>query len=288
MIRVNLSSRFSRSIPGLTIIVIFVVVCLGTIARKPSLNRSQTSQPSSTTIPIASTVNGQRTQRASTEAKSQSEKIPATQSLASGFSINNITGNQNNGYQVTLTNGYRQSVVAFQIGVGRGRMTRDFLLQDGGIPPGSSHIEYHAYEPDMATKPLTLFGVVFEDGSGDGDPRAVMAIKDMRLGNKIELTQCAPVLEEALKLARGGSSRILDTLESRINSLPIGPVEGLSSYVKFGAHNEKQRLVSEIRRMRESGIWAEQREGNHLEKELLHLKLANERRASKLARQLVQ
>lgn len=221
----------------------------------------------------------------------QLELLPAHQSLASGFTVTSIVGSQGEGYQVTLKNEYSQSVVAFDLGVGRGRMTRDLIYQDEGIRPGTTWTEYHAYEPDMATQPLTVFGVVFEDGGGDGRPQSVKAIKDMRLGTKMQLTQFAPILERAIKLARTGARKPLDTLQSETDSLQVDPAHALPPHVRFGLHNEKQRLLAMIRELRvrnENSVSVQQTRQSPLEQQLMGLTQDNERRKDRLANRLIQ
>lgn len=225
------------------------------------------------------------------QAASQSETLPALRSRAHGFPITKIVGNRQEGYQVTLRNNYDKNVAAFQLGVGRGRMTRDLLEQGKTIGPGAFHTEYYDYEEDLDKEPLTLFGVVFEDGSGAGQRDAVKAIKDMRLGAKMQLAQFTPILERALKSVKADSSKGLDTLLSKTDALPSDAVEGLPFYVKFGFHNEKQRLLSEIQHIKseqEGSVSLQQKTEDHIVKHLLKFKADNEVRNMRLADPLIQ
>jgi hypothetical protein len=225
------------------------------------------------------------------QAAAQIETIPMRQSLARGFPITNIVGTREQGYQVTLRNDYDKSIVAFELGAGRGRMTRDLIHKNETIKPGASHTEYYGYEPVLDTKPLTLFGVVFEDGSGAGESDSVKAIKDMRLGAKMRLAQFAPILEGALESAKAGSPRVLDRLLSKTNALTADAVDGLPSNVKFGFHNEKQRLLSEIQQIKsmgEGGVSVPQETENQVVTRLLKLESNNEARNMRLANRQIQ
>jgi hypothetical protein len=223
------------------------------------------------------------------EAASQSETLPALRSRAHGFPITKIVGNRQEGYQVTLRNNYDKSIAAFQLGAGRGRMTRDLLQQGKTIEPGAFHTEYYGYEEVLDKEPLTLFGAVFEDGSGAGQRDAVKAIKDMRLGAKMQLAQFTPILESALKSVKAGSLEVLDTLLSKTSALPSDAVDGLPPYVKFGFHNEKQRLLSEIQHIKSmQGDSGSLQTEDHIVKHLLKFKADTEAKNMRLANPLIQ
>lgn len=225
------------------------------------------------------------------KAAPQDEPMPALQSRARGFPITNIVGNREEGYQVTFRNDYDKSVVAFQLGAGRGRMTRDLLQHDKTIGPGTSHTEYYGYEGVLDREPLTLFGVVFEDGTGAGQRDAVKEIKDMRLGAKMRLAQFAPILERTLKSLGADSANVLDTLWSKTNDLPSDAVEGLPPSVQFGFHNEKHRLLSNLRHIKseqEGSVSLQQKTEDHIVTHLLKLKADTEARNTRLTNPLIQ
>lgn len=246
---------------GLLLVVFLVVVGIGMINKYPRKGGTARSQAS------------------------KIETLPALRSLARGFPITNIVGSRKDGYQVTMRNDYDKGVVAFELGVGYGRMTRDLLELNKSIAPGAYHTEFQGYEEKMDTQPLTLFGVVLEDGSGDGLPDTIKAIKDLRLGAKMQLAQFTPILERALESRRAGSPEGLDALMSQTNALPNDAVEGLPFCVKFGFHNEQQRLLSELRQikgMQGDGVSIQQETEDHIVRHLLKLKADNEARNTRL------
>ena len=70
---------------------------------------------------------------------------------------------------------------------------------------------------------ISVLAVVFDDGSGDGDEKAVAAILDERQKSKLRLTRIIDLLNGDLSSSRAINDTVVDELRSRISSLATGP-----------------------------------------------------------------
>jgi hypothetical protein len=226
-----------------------------------------------------------------------SNEIPTTRSLAAEFKIESVLGNRKEGYQVTLRNDYNKGVVAFDIGQGsatgdRAVMIRELLYQDQVIAPGATWVEYQPYDPDMEKLGLTVFGVVFDDGTGAGLPDSIRQIKHLRLGRKLQLERLRPILKRALELTDSNPLLAIETLESEVLALPIE--SELSPDVRSELYMQKQILLREVQGMKDR---QEQRrgdrisilqEGRELRKELSKLDQDAEQLSARLTKNAVE
>lgn len=210
-----------------------------------------------------------------------------TITLAPGFKFIKVTGSREAGFQLELRNGYDKAITAFDMGFIKegviSAMTRELIYNNKVVAPGETWTEWHLYEPSMDTAALTVFAVVFEDGDSDGRRQSVKAIKDMRLGHRLQMGRFEPMLKAALDSPDSELLDALNKLEDEISSLSVKEDASLSEYVKSALHSEKFRLLRRIRDVKNRGL-----EGIPLRQELNRFKQDNAERTAKLTRSAVQ
>ena len=81
-----------------------------------------------------------------------------------------------------------------------------FSELEGGdaIPPGGGY-DYVIYPPGTLNQQpeiaLNLSAVIYQDGSSEGDPKAIRDAMDYRLGQKIQIMKILPVLDKLSRLS---------------------------------------------------------------------------------------
>lgn len=96
-------------------------------------------------------------------------------------------------------------------------------------------------------EPISVTAVVFEDGTSEGEPKAIALVTDDRRGRRLFLERVLPLYEKALE-----SPEInIDELESQIRALPER-VEGESSDVNYSYRNAKSSLLKQIEELKEA------------------------------------
>jgi hypothetical protein len=95
-----------------------------------------------------------------------------------------------NEFSITLKNNSAKTITAFSISPSKGfTITEEFVLaeiSDIGIPP--NELFSKTYPTLNSTKPesIEIKALIFDDGTAEGDTRAVRQIEDSRLGQQIQ------------------------------------------------------------------------------------------------------
>ena len=134
--------------------------------------------------------------------------------------------------QLTLKNGYKKGITAFSFGVGAvGPSTSPDLAEseiesESRIPPGGTTIEYSGISlsglrqlqnggisiPREQNLFITIYAVIFDDKTAEGDPRAIAQMLDVRASQKKVVT-----LKNALL------QKVLDSRDLDLDSLATPP-----------------------------------------------------------------
>jgi uncharacterized protein (UPF0147 family) len=107
-------------------------------------------------------------------------------------------------FAVTVRNGYDKPIVAYSIRVEDGSTDKDTisaverggLVDDWSLPPSATDIA-HVSASSEGNIVLTIFAVMFEDGTGDGDTDDLMRLQEVRAGVKLAYQRIAPILRRA-------------------------------------------------------------------------------------------
>lgn len=125
----------------------------------------------------------------------------------------------NNEVRIRLTNNHKDTITAFVISFDDTSIREDFAYSEVhlGIEPGDTFQKDYAISPSPIgpePPPLYLLTVMLKNGAADGDLKVAQAIKDVRLGDKIQILRTLRILER-----EGQSGKDLKTLRV-ILSLP--------------------------------------------------------------------
>jgi hypothetical protein len=114
-----------------------------------------------------------------------------------------------------LKNNYRETITAFAIKFGDLMIKEDFAFSEVhfGIEPGDIFETSYAVSraPTGELPTLYLLTVLLKNGAHDGNPKVAQGIRDVRLGNKIQLLRTLRILEK-----EGQSGKDLKTIKSDI------------------------------------------------------------------------
>jgi hypothetical protein len=160
--------------------------------------------------------------------------------------------------QFTFRNDYPQAINAFTLSGGaHSGVQVDFTHSDNRIEPGATY-QYRVFaaslEPSGFNEKqlnLTILDVVFEDGTGDGDPLAIAEIQDRRLGERIALTQIVPLLAEALNSRDLETADGIERLKERISFVCEGLTRGQSGEVLGGILHGKGYILGDMKQIEE-------------------------------------
>lgn len=157
---------------------------------------------------------------------------PRIQNKTHSFEVAQARANPeaNGCIQLSLRNGYQRKITAYVVSANRLISIIDFLYSEGedkpGIAPGAVHTRPvcvpKAIDPDIAAKEgrqISVQAVVFDDGTGDGDPEFIAEILNSRHGSKIQLTHIIDVMKKILTSGKTIDDTALEALKSEVSSL---------------------------------------------------------------------
>jgi hypothetical protein len=143
--------------------------------------------------------------------------------------------------ELRFRNGYNKPITVFELKLGKGFKNFADLIQTGEyIEPGQEHVVTKVL-PTGET--LGVLGVVFDDGSFDGDPSFAQYIKHRRLGLRIQFQRISLILQQAS--TSPNASHTIDDLVASIASLPTD-ITGIAD-AKFGLVSARDRVVLYLR-----------------------------------------
>lgn len=157
---------------------------------------------------------------------------PRIQNKTHSFEVVQANSNPeaNGCIQLSLRNGYRRNITAYVVTANRLISIIDFLYSEGddqsGIAPDAVHTRPvcvpKAIDPEIAAtegRQIFVQAVVFDDGTGDGDPEFIADILNRRRGSKIQLTRIIGVVKRVLNSGNTIDDNALEALKSEISSL---------------------------------------------------------------------
>src|SRR6185369_17584646 len=137
---------------------------------------------------------------------------------------------ENGAVGLSLRNRYNKNITACSVSVNGSITEVDFAFSEledqRGLSPESVYEQKYSFARRVNKSAarqnldISILAVVFDDKTGDGDPKFVTEILDTRLGSKIQLTRIIALLNDALNLPRVPYEAV-DTLKARISSLPV-------------------------------------------------------------------
>jgi uncharacterized protein (UPF0147 family) len=130
-------------------------------------------------------------------------------------------------FALTVRNGYDKPVIAYSIRVEDSSTDKDTisaverggLVDDWSLPPNATDTAHVAAssEGDVV---LTIFAVMFEDGTGDGDVNDLTRLQETRAGVKLAYQRITPILRRAASENREVvSDEVTHSLEGEVASI---------------------------------------------------------------------
>jgi hypothetical protein len=183
--------------------------------------------------------------------------------------------------KISLRNNSYKNVQGYTLSVGNLKMEEDFIYSERVISPGEVYeVEFPVSGKSAALgQKISILGVIFEDHTSDGDPAIATAIRDRRLGEKLQLMRVNEILENSLKSPNGDPRNTLDQLKSQISSLPEISNTNPSQAINSGLHNLKEEALNSVQQLeqnRQAGALTD------LYKELRNIKERNKEKAARL------
>jgi hypothetical protein len=192
-------------------------------------------------------------QHSSQSAASKKELEPADVEILNktrGFEVTVIEKVGGKLWQITFKNSYDKTITAFQASFGDTTLYEELIVESnkciGCILPGATYVRFFP-----AIRNLTIFAVVFEDGTGEGDPSMMKEVIDIREGkakamrefvSRVQkvMVDSSPLTEELDNLKRefADSSTIDDTI---------------SSDERYGFESGRTELLEELNGLKKEG-----------------------------------
>ena len=175
--------------------------------------------------------------------------------MTSAFKVIEIKENSDGLFDITYKNEYRKSITGFEVSISGMRIQTELTL--GGdeqqfIPSGSTYDKTYSVQENLGQNGIQILAVVFDDGTADGDPKYIKEITDYRLGIKLERERVLPMLENILTSKPQTFSKALEELETHMTSvLPSYQQNGKLNNIDLGIRNERRRILSEIKMLRD-------------------------------------
>lgn len=141
----------------------------------------------------------------------------------------------------TFKNNYPKSINGFQLGNGKNSGAQVELIYSEvstEIAPGKEYVHRELIKDDLYTEGLTVYAVLFTDGTGDGELAYIKEMQDRRRGEKQQFM-------EFLDWMQNSSQRIassdLESIKLQVSSLKTKN-ERESPEFNAGLHHAKERL----------------------------------------------
>lgn len=127
-----------------------------------------------------------------------------------------------NEFTITLKNNSAKTITAFSISPSKGfTITEEFVLAEtSDIGIGFNALFSKTYPTLNSVQPesIEIKALIFNDGTAEGDPRAVRQIVDSRLGQQIQIRRAVNELEKFLAKGSGDAAELKRNLDNALNS----------------------------------------------------------------------
>lgn len=156
--------------------------------------------------------------------------------------------------RVSLRNDYDKAIVSYVISTGKNSSVQvDFMYSEGAdnIAPGEVTEWRNGLNPAMLAEGVTIQAVVFDDGTGDGDPVKIKEVTDQWAGGYSQISRILSILDSALKSPDASASGVLYELETQVASLSIEPDDTLHPGSKSGLHTQRETTVARLKELRD-------------------------------------
>lgn len=185
---------------------------------------------------------------------------------------------------LSLRNDFDKTITAFDLAVGTLKIQCDIVEENQMIRPGDIHkfiipVANLDNSSGKGRSGIVILAVVFEDKTGEGDPKSIKEIEEHRLGERTQLENIIPMLIKALATSDDNPPEELDRMKALVISLPEEFPGNRSWAFKVGMHSAKEAMVREIEETQQAPHWHEQ---VNLRSEVKRIKEAGMKRTAQL------
>jgi hypothetical protein len=172
------------------------------------------------------------------KASAQLDKSAKAKSMSEKFSIV-TTGINGQGVAVKLRNQSERKVICFHASIGKTSVFTDFSLSERSIDSGQEFTLIAPVELALGDK-VTIDGVLFDDGSDEGDPVILRRIRDRIKSHHVLRSKAVSVIENALAVHE--SSPDIQDLVAQIESIKENLFPDMSQEEKIGLDSALQDI----------------------------------------------
>ena len=193
-------------------------------------------------------------QRSSQSAASKKELKAADVRITNktkGFEVVGIKEAGPNFWQVTFKNSYDKTITAFQASSGNTILYEELIVESNrcisGILPGATYVRLFP-----AIRSLTVFAVVFEDGTGEGHPLMIKEVVEIRAGKAKAMRD---FVSRVRKVVDSNDHPLTETLKNLRREFADSSTmdETISSDERYGFESGRTELLDEIQRIEKEG-----------------------------------
>lgn len=148
--------------------------------------------------------------------------------------------------EVSLQNISTKNIKAYSLGTGKRWVTRGYYFSDEAFAPNTVEtqiIPLSAAGSNPTTTELSVSGVMFDDGTTDGDSIAVFRLKEARDGIRDQATLLVPCLRQLPSTIRSEDEGALSRCEAEASA---SSAKGRSSDYDDGMQNAKREFVKQL------------------------------------------
>ena len=147
--------------------------------------------------------------------------------------------------EVSLQNISTKNIEAYSLGSGKRWVTRSYYFSEESFAPNTTEkqiipLSVPGFSPSTE---LILTGVLFDDGTTDGEAIAVFRLKETHDGLRDQINRLLPCLRELPSTLTSQQEAALSRCESAASSLPI---KGRSSDYEDGLQNAQRELLKQL------------------------------------------
>lgn len=183
--------------------------------------------------------------------------------------------------RLTLRNDYDKGVTAFSISPSSYYIEPD--LYPEMIAPGQTHEEsFRLPAGSGSDKIISINAVVFNDGTGDGDTKRVVAIKNYRLGKRLAARWMLPYLQDLLDVPEEQLQQRLRSAKTALRNISSPSEAGKSFDIEAGFKTAIENVLIDIENLEVEA--RKQRGASHSRNRLIYIKEREQRKLTTVER----
>lgn len=156
-----------------------------------------------------------------------------------------------NWIELDLKNNYDKPITSFQVSIGDITTQVELMANEEAeiIPPGGISNTQYPTQDELDTHGIKILAVLFDDQTGDGDPKVLYNLLQYREGMRTQRKYNMKLLEDVLHTTNISLSIELQRIAPSISPFSDDKMRKLPMNVRLGMQDEQQRLIQRIRNL---------------------------------------